>query len=816
MLFLAHNEIVKTPEESFVYLFFVLRVSNVLPAGPLICALLPDALRIYSFNYPKMAKKDKGKRKLDRKAKKVQEEEELQSLEKRIQEFDPAVDGASISDFANLPISKATLQGLKEANFVTMTDIQKKTICVSLKGDDVMGTAKTGSGKTLAFLVPVIEALTRAQITEFDGLAALVISPTRELAVQIFEVLTKIGKYNSFSAGLVTGGKEVQFEKERVARMNILVGTPGRISQHLNETVGMDTSNLQVLVLDEADRCLDMGFKKQIDSIVGHLPPTRQTLLFSATQSDNVSDLARLSLTNPKRIGVSADNSVSATPESLEQFYVRIPLGEKLDMLWSFIKSHLKAKILVFFSSLKQVQYAYESFRTLQPGISLLKLYGRHKQVTRLETTTKFSHAQYACLFATDIVARGLDFPAIDWVIQVDCPEDPATYVHRAGRCARFGRPGKSLLMLLPSEEEAMLTRLKANGIEPKFMNIKQKNKKTIRPQLQSLCFKDPKMKNLGQRAFISYYRSIYVQKDKEVFKVDELPAEKYAASLGLPGAPKIKIKGGEASKERKNMSKALLNLEKANAEGEDADNGQKKVRTKYDRMFERQNQTVLSEQYLNMTGTKIRKNGDDEEEDDEDDFMKVKRKDHEIVDEELPDLTLPASKRAAKKALSKKLSLVNHGLPTKLKFDDDGEAHPLYELEDEESFKSKGDAATQKEQYVEKETMAMNEADVEDKETARAKRQEKKRKRKEAERRLRDEDDSEDDEEAIVTLGTADLDRDLEFSDESDDEPSQKKPKWFHKSNRADDNEDDGIVELDEPQTLEDLEALTSRLINN
>lgn len=762
-----------------------------------------------------MAKPGKGKKKVDKKVKKALEEEELQLLEKKIQEFDPAVDGAKTSLFSDLPISKGTLQGLKEANFVTMTDIQKRTICVSLKGDDVMGTAKTGSGKTLAFLVPVIEALIRAQITEFDGLAALVISPTRELAVQIFEVLLKIGKYNSFSAGLVTGGKEVQFEKDRIARMNILVGTPGRISQHLNETVGMDTSNLQVLVLDEADRCLDMGFKKQIDSIVGHLPPTRQTLLFSATQSDNISDLARLSLTNPKRIGVSADNTVSATPESLEQFYVRIPLGEKLDMLWSFIKSHLKSKILVFFSSLKQVQYAYESFRTLQPGISLMKLYGRHKQVTRLETTTKFSHAQFACLFATDIVARGLDFPAIDWVIQVDCPEDPATYVHRVGRCARFGRPGKSLLMLLPSEEEAMLKRLKGHKIEPKFMNIKQKNKKTIRPQLQSLCFKDPKMKNLGQRAFISYYRSIYVQKDKEVFKIDELPAEKYAASLGLPGAPKIKIKGGEANKERKNMSKQLLNLEKANPDGEDASaEGTKKMRTKYDRMFDRKNQTVLSEQYLNMTGTKIRKDGEDEDE--EDDFMQVKRKDHDIAEDDLPDLSLPVSKRSAKKALSKKLSLANHGLPTKLKFDDDGEAHPLYELEDEEDFKSKGDATTQKKEYVEKEKMAMQDADVEDKELAREKRQEKKRKRKEAERKYREQDESSDDEETVVTLGTGDLDRDLQYLDDSDEEPSEKKPKWFHKNARDDEPEESGVVELDAPETLEDLEALTSRLINN
>ncbi|KAM3124644.1 ATP-dependent RNA helicase DBP4 [Candidozyma auris] len=759
-----------------------------------------------------MVKAQKKNKKLDRKAKRQSEEEELASLKKRIEEFQ-SEDVNEASQFQDYPISEGTLQGLREANYVSMTDIQKKTIPYALKGEDIIGTAKTGSGKTLAFLIPVIECLIHNNVTEYDGLAALIVSPTRELAIQIFEVLTKIGKYNSFSAGLVTGGKDVQFEKERIGRMNILVGTPGRIAQHFNQSAGIETSNLQILVLDEADRCLDMGFRKQIDSILGHLSPDRQTLLFSATQSESVKDLARLSLTNPTKIGVSSDNTVSATPDTLDQYYIRINLEDKLDVLWSFIKTHLKSKILVFFSSSKQVQYAYESFRTLQPGISLMRLYGRHKQTSRLETTVKFSHAQYACLFATDIVARGLDFPAIDWVVQVDCPEDAATYVHRVGRCARFGRPGKSLLMLLPSEEEPMLKRLKTHDIDIKNMNIKKNSKKTIRPQLQSLCFKDPQMKNLGQRAFISYYRSIYVQKDKEIFDINTLPAEKFAESLGLPGAPKIKIKGGEGNKEKKNMSRQLMELEKADNDGEVKDEkGKKTTKTKYDRMFERQNQTVLSKEYLSMTGTGIRKDNEDSESDD--DFMKVKRADHDIKDGETPDLTLPVSKRAAKKALSKKLSIKDKGKPTKLVFDDEGEAHPIYELEDEEDFKKKGDAKDQKREFVTKETDAMNEADVEDKALAKAKRQEKKRKRKEAERRLQEEDLSEDDGEVQVTLGTPDLDRDLESSDEEVKEPKSKKPKWFENIRKRD-TEESGVVEIDEPQTIEDLEALTSRLIN-
>ncbi|CAH2351786.1 ATP-dependent RNA helicase Dbp4p [[Candida] railenensis] len=785
-----------------------------------------------------MAKKPSRNAKKDhRRSSRQKDEEKLVELQKRIDEFDPKTDGASVKLFSDLPLSSETLQGLKEASFVQLTDIQRQTIPITLKGEDVMGTARTGSGKTLAFLIPTIEALIRAKITEFDGLAALIISPTRELAVQIFEVLTKIGKYNSFSAGLVTGGKDVKFEKERVSKMNILVGTPGRISQHLNEAVGMETSNLQILVLDEADRCLDMGFKRQIDSILGHLPPTRQTLLFSATQSESVSDLARLSLTTPKRIGNTSDDrfgpsesatgEISATPSTLEQYYITVPLDDKLNTLWSFIKSHLKSKILVFFSSSKQVQYCYETFRTLQPGISLLKLYGRHKQTSRMETTFKFSQAQHACLFATDIVARGLDFPAIDWVIQVDCPEDSATYVHRVGRCARFGRKGKSMLMLLPSEEEAMLKKLESNNISAKKMNIKQKVKKSIKPQLQSLCFQDPIMKNLGQRAFISYFRSVYVQKDKEVFKLDELPSEKFAESLGLPGAPKIKFKGGAAAaealsaagKEKKNASRQLLQLEAANEDGEhtteDAQ-GNGKVRTKYDRMFERQNQTVLSKEYLNLTGN-AKTEADANKSDSDDDFMSIKRKDHVLIEEELPDLSIPVSKRQAKKALSKKLSVTNKGNPTKLKFDEDGVAHALYELEDEEDFQKGGDALTQKENYVTKESSAMNKADEADKETAREKRQEKKRKRKEAEKRAKEEDSSDYGDEAeggVAYLGTGDvdLDRDMESSDEEEVEvPSTKKPKWFETSKKVSRKD---VVEIEDPQSLEDLEALTQRLL--
>lgn len=783
-----------------------------------------------------------------RRAARRKAEDELADLQRRIDEIaaaDAAGDApaaaaaakgttaaAAATRFSDLPILSATLQGLTDAAFLQLTAIQRQAIPVALTGADVMGTARTGLGKTLAFLVPVVEALVRARITEHDGLAALIILPTRELAVQTFEVLTKIGKHNSFLAALVTGGKDLTYEKERVARMNVLVGTPGRVAQHLNEAVGMETANLQVLVLDEADRCLDMGFRRQIDSIVGHLPPTRQTLLFLATQLQLVEELARLSMAAPRRIaaGAAAPESasvanagakaganagaagdladsntpadaiggaaaVAAAPPSLSHYYLTLPLDEKLNTLWSFIKLHLKSKILVFFLLLKQVQYAYESFRTLQPGILLLQLYGRHKHTARVETTHKFRQAQHACLFATDIVARGMDFPAIDWVVQVDCPEDAATYVHRVGRAARFGRRGHALLMLAPLETP-MLLRLAHNHCHPKQMSIKAKARKLIRPQLQLLCFHDPVMKNLGQRAFILYARLVHVQHDREVFRFDELPWDKYAELLGLPGAPQIKLGSGNAAKERKNQLRQLLQLERANAAGDLPPAAP--PRTKYDRMFERQNQTVLSKPYLSLTDHTAA----------DDDFITVKRRDHALVEEELPDLSLPALKRQAKRALLRKLS--KHGSANKVRFDDEGNPHAVYELGDEADFELAGDARTQQQQFVAREAAVMGEADAADKEHARQKRQDKKRKRREAERRARGADS--DGDEGDGGDSDVDLDRDLERGEAlADAAVAPAAPRWFeHPRKRAREQ-----PEVAEPQLLEDLEALTQRLLH-
>ena len=437
----------------------------------------------------------------------------------------------------------------------------------------------------------------------------MIISPTRELAVQIFEVLRKIGRYGHlFAAGLVIGGKSLHDEQHALSRMNIVVCTPGRILQHLSQTASFAVDTLRMLVLDEADRIMDMGFQKDVDAIVQYLPLGRQTLLFSATQTKRVSDLARLSLRDPTFVSVH-ETASSATPITLQQNFVVTPLSSKLDTLWSFLQASKKCKLLVFLSSGKQVRYIYETFRKLRPGLPLMHLHGRQRQTARFDLITRFSTSKHACLFATDVAARGLDFPAVDWVVQLDCPEDVDTYIHRVGRTARYERDGKAVLFLDPSEEEAMLARLGRNKVPVERINVRAKKQQSIRNQLQNLCFKDPELKYLGQKAFVSYVRSIHVAHDKDVFNIKKYAMDEFAASLGLPGAPRIKFTQGdaEAAKRMKNAPRKVAEVPNDSSEDEDQDeNLQAKPishgpRTKYDRMFERQNQDVLAPHYSAM-----------------------------------------------------------------------------------------------------------------------------------------------------------------------------------------------------------------------
>ncbi|WVR08495.1 ATP-dependent RNA helicase DBP4 [Kwoniella sp. DSM 27419] len=819
-------------------------------------------------------------------AKRMKVDEELKSLQARVDSWTPPKE---ITAFTELPLSSRTLKGLKSSHFVNPTPIQALAVPQALRGQDILGSARTGSGKTLAFLIPMLERLYLDKWGPMDGLGAVVISPTRELAVQTFTQLRDIGKYHNFSAGLVIGGKPLKEEQERLGRMNILIATPGRLLQHLDSTVGFESSGVKCLVLDEADRLLDLGFLPALRAIIGHFSPvqasstsrpSRQTLLFSATQTKDLAALAKLSLHEPLYINCNKAGEEGVVPANLEQFYAVVPLERKLDALWGFVKSHLKMKGIVFVTSGKQVRFIFETFRRLHPGLPLMHLHGKQKQPTRLDIFQKFSTSKHALLISTDVAARGLDFPAVDWVIQLDCPDDVDTYIHRVGRTARYQAAGMALTMLCPSEEEGMKERWTEKGIEAKKIKIKESKMGNLKQQMQNFAFKEPEIKYLGQRAFISYMKSIHIQKDKTIFKLSEMPAEAFAESMGLPGAPQIrfadqakatKVRGGdkkeakvESEAEDDNLGRDVVasdeesegsdvedeeeddeededeEEEEVSVEGEDDDveSGSESstagkvqkaptVRTKYDRMFERKNQDILTPHY---TALIAQEDGAGDGEDD--DVFKLARRDHALSGEEDSDDDLfvetkgarvvpgdstealkaemkqplisseDLSKRKLKLATSKKGKVKNGPMPTKTVFDEvTGEARDFYKAGMDVEAEMGG--AESRRAFLEKERERMKVEDKVDREVAREKKRELKRKRKEREKELRAGfmSDEEDGPGAVIGGSYSDDEVRSVASRSASPEPTGKKQKRKGGS-------------LSKAEELEDEEALALRLL--
>ena len=586
----------------------------------------------------------------DVRSKKADEEEQLQELERRAMAEAPKHGSVACpaTEFKQLPLSDATMAGLAKGGFSHMTEIQRTSMPHALAGRDLQGGARTGSGKTLAFLVPMLERLYRARWSRMDGLGALIISPTRELALQIFDVLRVVGSSHAFSAGLVIGGKDVRSEQELINTMNVLVATPGRLLQHMDETPGFDCSSLMVLILDEADRMLDMGFEKTMNGIVENLPKGRQTLLFSATLTKSVKALARLSLSrdaeiigvhdkSAKKLAKGEDSAEGGgtdrfdMPRKLSHSYLVCDLDKKLNVLYSFAKTHLKCKIIVFLSSCKQTKFFYEAIRRARPGLSVMCMHGRMKQMKRMAAYCRFCESTGgSMLLATDIAARGLDFPNIDWVVQLDCPEDTATYIHRSGRTARYRSSGRSLLFLLPSEKEAMLAKMETDAkIVPRQVSMNAGKSFDLQESLAGWVAADPDLKFLAQKAFVTFVRSYFLQKDKDVFDVGALPLEEYAAALGLPGAPRIRlVKKTKKSKEA-GARGAGTSSDEEEGDGEAAAAApvrQTAAKDSVAKLMKRKNVGVLSD-----SRAALREDEPSDDDDSDDDLMQMKRRNHDL-----------------------------------------------------------------------------------------------------------------------------------------------------------------------------------------
>ena len=270
--------------------------------------------------------------------------------------------GVQAQKFSELSLSEKTMKALADMKFETMTEIQQRGIPPLLAGRDVLGAAKTGSGKTLAFLIPAIEMLSSLRFKPRNGTGVIVVSPTRELALQIFGVARELMAHHSQTYGIVIGGANRRAEAEKLAKgVNLLIATPGRLLDHLQNTQGFVFKNLKALIIDEADRILEIGFEDEMRQIVKILPKDdRQTMLFSATQTTKVEDLARISL-RPGPLYINVDHQKEhSTVEGLEQGYVVCDSDKRFLLLFSFLKRNLKKKIIVFFSSCACVKYHAE------------------------------------------------------------------------------------------------------------------------------------------------------------------------------------------------------------------------------------------------------------------------------------------------------------------------------------------------------------------------------------------------------------------------------------------------------------------------
>uniref|UniRef100_T1PK25 ATP-dependent RNA helicase n=1 Tax=Musca domestica TaxID=7370 RepID=T1PK25_MUSDO len=461
---------------------------------------------------------------------------------------------------------------------------------------------------------------------------------------------------------------------------NILICTPGRLLQHMDENPLFNASTMEVLVLDEADRCLDMGFEQTLNAIIENFPPDRQTLLFSATQTSSVKDLARLNLKNPVFVGQPQAKQEGSSvipkvvPDLLQQNYVVVSLEDKITMLWSFIKNHLKQKIIVFLSSCKQVKFIFEIFCKLRPGTSLLALYGTLHQDRRIAIYNDFVKKSNVVLFATDIASRGLDFPSVNWVVQLDCPEDVTQYIHRAGRSARNKTRGESLLVLLPSEEEGMIEELGKKSISVRKILIDPKKLFSPRAKIEAYLAQNPELKASAQRAFVAYIKSVFLMKNKKVFNVMSLDFDAYAKSLGLVVTPRVRF-----------LDRYLKKQKKANETGTQSESDtDDEERTK--------NENKPSNDVLF-------KASESDSDSDGDDFIKIKRANHDIKgdnqqqtsgnddDEELPPPVLrKKEKLITKAALAKKALKKNLKVNEKVKFDEEGHeiADPRKQLQSE------------------------------------------------------------------------------------------------------------------------------------
>ena len=364
--------------------------------------------------------------------------------------------------FAALGLSEPILRAVAEMGYLTPTPIQEQAIPFVLMGRDVLGCAQTGTGKTAGFTLPMLDILqgsrARARMPR-----SLILEPTRELALQVAENFVKYGKYLKLTHALIIGGESMSDQKDLLNKgVDVLIATPGRLID-MFERGGMLLTQTSVLVIDEADRMLDMGFIPDVEKIVAMLPPNRQTLFFSATMAPEIKRLADAFLRNPKEISVSKPASVATTITSR---LVMVAEHDKREALRRLIRSEEVQNALIFCNRKKDVDILFKSLQS--HGFSVGALHGDMAQPVRFATLEKFKAGEIRLLCCSDVAARGIDIGGLSHVFNFDVPIHAEDYVHRIGRTGRAGKEGRTFMLATPEDRLATeaIEKLTGNKVE--------------------------------------------------------------------------------------------------------------------------------------------------------------------------------------------------------------------------------------------------------------------------------------------------------------------------------------------------------------
>lgn len=490
--------------------------------------------------------------------------------------------------------------------FDTMTPVQAGAIPLFMKNKDVVVEAVTGSGKTLSFVVPVLEKLLRREEPlKNHEIGSVIITPTRELAQQIYSVFQQFvqdhERENEIRVGLYIGGSTslaediISFKKDHP---RILIGTPGRLEELLTKSAQLvNTKELEVLVMDEADRLLDMGFSKQLSSIIAQLPKQRRTGLFSATMTDAISELVRAGLRNPVRIVVKVEDLankgvVQRTPATLDIDYLVCDADQKLLQMVRILQSELNdeegsRKFIVYFATCAMVDYFYKILSRLQclKPFSFHSLHGQMETKRRSATYTSFtelSPAIPAVLLCTDVASRGLDISDLDYVIQLDPPQDPKAFSHRCGRAGRAGRKGRATVILVRGREEVYIDFLKLRKIplqrrsyimpdltlfdnsipagkdeddeKATSVQVKDEGLPEFITEVRSIVKTDRDINDRAIKAFVSWARSYSKHETSYIFRTKDLDLSQLAMGFGLLKLPKMpELKAQQTQKDHVN-----------------------------------------------------------------------------------------------------------------------------------------------------------------------------------------------------------------------------------------------------------------------